>query len=495
MGLGRKWCLAGFIGLLSGGAVSADDDYAQWRAQQKAEFSGYLSEQDQAFVGYLEGQWKSFKAYSGVVRDPAPKPVKMPVAPDIAPDKAPPAQPVPAKPAPAPDTPPKPVNKMPEVEPPAQPRPLPPPTRPSVPSIQVSFYGVDVSLPQVDGLQQIPFGRRSSQSVADFWKAAAPLSVEPLLKAIQLRGQQGGYNDWAIMQLVRGYSIDVFPQSRDKQVLLQWFLLTRLGYRCKVGFSDDRMHLYLPTGQMVYEAQYLKIDNQRYFIDLLTPGESVPNLTTYEGVYPGANKLLELRSDHTQMDSGQWRARKLNFDFRGKPYAFTVHYDVNKIEFLASYPQTDFAFYFDSLPSQRTANELLEQLRPVVETLPQDEAVNFLLRFAQKAFDYKTDSEGFGFENYLLVEETLHYPYSDCEDRAVLFSWLARNLLDVPVIGLLYPGHVATAVLLDAPLPSARIAYGGQIYNVADPTYIGADAGMVMPQYENVAPTAIPVMQ
>ncbi|MDF1779996.1 MAG: hypothetical protein P1U67_01750 [Alcanivoracaceae bacterium] len=492
MRLSRKWCLAGFIGLLSGVAGSADDDYAAWRAQQKADFSGYLSAQDQAFVGYLEGQWTSFKAYSGVVRDTAPKPVHMPIAPDVAPPSLPV---IPVKPAPTPEPQPKPViTKPPAVKPPPKPSPLPPSATPSVPSIQLSFYGVQVSLPQVNGLSQIAFSRRSSKSVADFWKAAAPLPVEPLLQAIELRGQQSGYNDWALMQLVRSYAAEVFPNNQDKQVLLQWFLLTRLGYRCKVGFSEDRMHLYLPTGQMVYEAQYLKIDNQRYFIDLLAPGAAVPNLTTYEGAYPGANKLLELRNDHTQMDSGKWRERKLTFEFRGKPYALTAHYDANKIEFLASYPQTDFEFYFDSQPSQRTANELLDQLRPIVEKLPQDEAVNFLLRFAQKAFDYKTDGEGFGYENYLLIEETLHYPYSDCEDRAVLFAWLARNLVDVPVIGLLYPGHVATAVLLEAPLPSARIEYRGQIYNVADPTYIGADAGMVMPQYEKVAPTAIPVM-
>jgi hypothetical protein len=122
----------------------------------------------------------------------------------------------------------------------------------------------------------------------------------------------------------------------------------------------------------------------------------------------------------------------------------------------------------------------------------EDEALNMLLRFAQTAFAYKTDGDQFGREKYMFVEETLSYPYSDCEDRAVLYAWLVREVAGGDVIGLSYPGHVATAVRVrNVKSGFSTIDYDGKRYVVADPTYIGADVGMAMPQYASVRPDIV----
>ena len=119
------------------------------------------------------------------------------------------------------------------------------------------------------------------------------------------------------------------------------------------------------------------------------------------------------------------------------------------------------------------------------------EAVNFLLRFVQTAFDYKTDDQQFGKEKYLMLEETLHYPSSDCEDRSIFFSFLVKNLLHLDVVGLDYPGHIATAVKFNSDLSGDLISYNGYNYLICDPTYINANAGMVMPQFKNIEPKVI----
>ena len=123
--------------------------------------------------------------------------------------------------------------------------------------------------------------------------------------------------------------------------------------------------------------------------------------------------------------------------------------------------------------------------------MTEQQAVNFLLRFVQTSLKYETDSEQFGEENYLFPEETLFYPYSDCEDRAVLFAWLVRSLLKLDVIGLDYPGHVAAAVSFSEKVNGASIDYHGKTYVVTDPTYINARAGMVMPGYRQHKPRVI----
>jgi len=158
----------------------------------------------------------------------------------------------------------------------------------------------------------------------------------------------------------------------------------------------------------------------------------------------------------------------------------------------SSYPQLDLEMYFGSSVFDNTATPLQKQLASYVKGMDELQAVNFLLRFVQTALKYETDDQQFGEENYLFPEETLFYPYSDCEDRAILFTWLVKSLLGLEVVGLDYPGHVAAAVKFNEPVSGDSLTYQGGRYVVTDPTYINANAGMTMPDFKKYKPTVIP---
>ena len=102
--------------------------------------------------------------------------------------------------------------------------------------------------------------------------------------------------------------------------------------------------------------------------------------------------------------------------------------------------------------------------------------------------DRPTDGKQFNKENYLLPIETLHYPYSDCEDRASLFSWLVEDLLGLDAVLLDYPGHIAAAVKFTKTPKGDTIYHKGNTYTVTDPTYINASVGMAMPQFKDLRP-------
>ena len=97
-----------------------------------------------------------------------------------------------------------------------------------------------------------------------------------------------------------------------------------------------------------------------------------------------------------------------------------------------------------------------------------------------------TDAQQFGQERPFFADETLFYPYSDCEDRAILFSVLVHELLGLDVLLLHYPVHLATAVSFgDLDVDGDYMTLDGKKYIVCDPTYIGSSVGDTMPQFKN----------
>ena len=89
------------------------------------------------------------------------------------------------------------------------------------------------------------------------------------------------------------------------------------------------------------------------------------------------------------------------------------------------------------------------------------------------------------------AEESLHYPYCDCEDRSILFTRLVRDLLGLPCILVYYPGHLAAAVRFSRRVDGDYLALDGERYTVCDPTYIGAPVGMTMPGMDNRSASVI----
>ena len=104
----------------------------------------------------------------------------------------------------------------------------------------------------------------------------------------------------------------------------------------------------------------------------------------------------------------------------------------------------------------------------------------------QHAFEYEVDQEQFGREKVMFAQETLYYKKSDCEDRAVLFAYLIRNLLNFNVVGVKYADHMATAVAI--PIKGDALNVASHRYVIADPTYINAPIGKSMPKYKNIRP-------
>ena len=68
-----------------------------------------------------------------------------------------------------------------------------------------------------------------------------------------------------------------------------------------------------------------------------------------------------------------------------------------------------------------------------------------------------------------------------------------RRLTGLKVVGLHYPGHMATAVRFEGEVKGDAVYHKGERYVVCDPTYLNADIGITMPQFKGIAPAVIPI--
>lgn len=181
--------------------------------------------------------------------------------------------------------------------------------------------------------------------------------------------------------------------------------------------------------------------------------------------------------------------------FRSKRYpqlAVTVAPNRNLLDFYNNYPlSNDWDMYALASLDEATEAMLYPALRNAVAGKSKREAADILIDFVQTAFEYKTDPEQFGYERPLFGDETFYYPYSDCEDRSILYSILVRELLGLDAALIAYPNHLATAVCFGDDAQGDYITVGGRRYTVCDPTYIGASTGMTMPDMDNARATVI----
>jgi YHS domain-containing protein len=361
---------------------------------------------------------------------------------------------------------------------------------------RLAFYGTNLSIPFDKKMKEVARSKVDKAYISEQWSKLARSDYEPMLDTLASTRKALSLNDWAYALLVKQLASEVYARKQNEQAIFIWFVLIKSGYKARLAYQGNQIYLLLPVKQQVYAAQSLSYGGQKYYVLGFDGGKQprVGSLYTYDSEYKGSSRILDLNLPTLFEVGNQAKMRSLNFSFNKKLYQITSSSDPIMIEFMRTYPQVHWEVYFNANLSSQSRLQLLKQLRPLVNGISEEDAVNLLLRFVQKSLKYDTDDKQFGYENPLFVEETLFYPASDCEDRSVLFAWLVKELLGLDVVGLLYPGHMATAVRMNMKVSGDRVSYKGKTYYIADPTYSNANVGMAMPKFSRQKPEFIEVL-
>ena len=327
-----------------------------------------------------------------------------------------------------------------------------------------SFYGrtyrvrynraADLTLPSV-----------SEIDVASAWDALSASSANLVDDFLAIR-KQDALCDWAYLQMADSLSAAVYPNMENERELLFGFLMGKSGYTVRFGQSGDELYCLYGAKQIIYAKPYFPKDDAYFFRH--RPGQG--SLALSETV-PGETRLLDFglkRCPEFTLGPELVRHIKtgtIEFDYR---------IPKSQLDFYALYPHTEMHIKADAPVSDGVRKTAYPALSAAIAGQGQVDAANTILRFVQGLMEYQTDSRRWGYEKWSFPEESFYYLCGDCDDHAILFSRLIRDLLglDVLLVECDVNGapHEATAVRFTEPLEGDTILYDGETYYCCEPT-------------------------
>ena len=355
--------------------------------------------------------------------------------------------------------------------------------------LEAAYFGRQVALRYDSRMVFDLQDRVTEDRIADRWEQLESAEHELLLYQLTRQARTLGLNDWGFCQLVSAAARQIYPRDKNARTLFSWFVLSKSGYIATVSYDRDHLYLLVPAQQVLYGMSFLRAaEHKLYALDLEGDHPDLKAARVFRQKHPEAERVLDFRVRQAPVFPERPLRKVLKVKYGPQTYQVPVTLNRNLIDFYDTYPFVDLDIYLRTPLSAAAHQSLVDTLRAIAQRLPvprnrsaEEEQVNFLLRFVQTALGYKPDAEQFGGEKYLFADETLYYPYSDCEDRSILFAQLVREITGLQVVAVMYPGHAATAVRFSQKVPGDFLRFQGATYTICDPTYINADYGRSLP--------------
>ena len=472
--------------LVLGGITLSAQDFDAYKRQQQAafqtfrqktqdEWDAYRRKINEDFAEYMKKPWEQKHG-----EKPKPEPVKEPDIPPVVltdididiPDD----NPIDVE-----------IN-LPnlEIEPiPIAPIPYKP--KPTEKKLSFTFYGTPGAV-RFDTAKKVSLQGSEEKAVSDFWKGLSGEAYDNIVADCQnIRGDRD-LCDWAYYRMTEKVAETMYGTRNERAIFHAW-LLTQSGFSVRLGRANGNIYLLLGTTSILFGKPFWRLGGDHY---TLMDDDGITAMNIMDVQFPQTSPLRTRMNANNTLAKSAAAGRQLNAN-RYPAANASVSCDKNMLAFLQDIPVsaiegTDEADYlmFASMPlSDKAGRDLYTALFNQVAGKSEEEAANILLNFVQTAFEYKTDGEVWGSERPFFPEETLYYPYSDCEDRAILFCNLVKNILALDVAFVSYPGHLATAVHFTQDISGDYFLVNGKRYLVCDPTYINAPIGWTMPGMNN----------
>ena len=267
--------------------------------------------------------------------------------------------------------------------------------------------------------------------------------------------------DWAYLSMLQQLGEAIFGKGTNAATLLTAYIYTQSGYQMRLARgvqNKDRIYMLFGSKYRIYRksnrSSYYLIDGTCFY-----PLDCDENQLTF---------CPQAFQSERSMDLVLYEEPRLTFKFAPErtitskihpEMSFTIRENKNIIDFYDAYPSSEinndpmtrWAMYANTPIDENTKQQIYPQMRQVLSNKTELQKVTMLLNWVQTGLVYEYDDKVWGYDRPFFAEESLYYPYADCEDRAILFSHLVRDLVGLEVLLVYYPGHMSTAVCINDP--------------------------------------------
>ncbi|MBQ6209095.1 MAG: hypothetical protein IJK42_04920 [Prevotella sp.] len=454
------------------------EEYERFKRQARAEYDDFRDKANRKYAEFVRQAWESHDVLPAI---PKPKdeerpPVVMPEEDVVKPieDKPLPIDEVVAPPVPEE----QPVPVAPIYEQPIE----------EEQYVAFTVFGTEMRVRFVSDEERFTLRQCSASAVADAWDQLSSETYNNMVRdCLELRIRLQ-LCDWAYLQMLQAFA-EASLGKGNEATLLMAYIYCQSGYQMRMGMANGRLYMLYASKHLIFESPYFKIDGTDYYpfqckerqMDICQAG--FPQESSMSLLVSKEQRLAWLPSEDRTLTSKRYPEVKA-----------TVCVNKNLMEFYNGYPtsiidenvMTRWAMYANTPLDQKVKERLYPALRETIRDLSKKDAAERLLNWVQTGFVYGYDDEIWGGDRAFFAEESLYYPYCDCEDRAILFSRLVRDLLGLDVLLVFYPGHLSTAVHFDTMVMGDYIELKGKRYTVCDPTFVnGMPVGITPDDMDN----------
>lgn len=360
---------------------------------------------------------------------------------------------------------------------PEPPSPVTPEPRPhqSIRKHKLVYYGtpLEVSVPDLAGFH---LAGASESNFADGWKRLRTTpTIDNMLADCLAARRNLQLPDWGYIVLLDRATDAIATSGSNEHALIQGYLLHQSGFRIRYAIdSSSRLHLLIASEGTMYDHPGYSFDGLTYYA-YSKPSSSTARICNFD--YPGSQTMRLTIDKAPQLVYAAGETRRMTA--YGYPeLSVTLTVNKNLCDFFADYPNASpdrspyskWAIHGNTPASREVVNQLYPTMRQAVKGKNQIQAVNMLLKLAQ-TFPYGYDDQIWGHDRAFWMDESWQYPFSDCEDHAINFTRMVRDILGLDAVLIYYPGHLSAAVAFSEEQPNGDyVIYGGRRYTVCDAT-------------------------
>lgn len=466
-----------------------DQSFNQFSDNQQTEYDAFRKRVNEEYADFMRQAWEAFPVHE------AEKPVKEKEVPPVVYEEKKPLPKEDIKPIDTPkptiDTKPVQIAVKPKVVVVPKPQPTPEPIAPVKPKedpykkVSIGYFGsiITIGFPLNDNLK---LRALEENAIADAWKQLSDSRYDITVSTALNTRKANSLCDWAYMKMLQSATEKQYGKTNEA-VLVQAFLMTQSGYRIRLGMNGTKLYMLVASLYDIFSLNFYTLDGTKFYN---VSGEKNLTMHITKANYSKEKSLSLQLTQLPQLGSDPTPKRTLT---SRKGVTTSASVNKNMIDFFNTYPQacfngdqtTRWAAYANTPMEKSIKDMLYPPLKRVISSMNEKDAVGLLLNWVQTAFEYGYDDQIWGGDRAFFAQETLYYPYCDCEDRAILFSRLIRDLVGLDVVLLYYPGHLAAAVAFNDNVNGDYLIYKNRKYVVCDPTYINAGVGRTMPGMNN----------